>query len=229
MKELICSLVESGLTVDGLMKETGLKKVAVLRFCGEFGVMDRLRTNARKPRAPRDASDCRARGHARKVSDEVLAEMVAAGKRPKQIAIECGISTQAVYQRLRGAAIQVPPKPVKVKMSAIWGIPLERAKMLKSVGATPAYIQQRQNAKNRGIGWELTLDQWWAIWEQSGKWEQRGKFKGGYVMGRPGNLGPYAVGNVVVCSHRENVLEREKHSPSFGRLQKRQETRLDTR
>lgn len=71
---------------------------------------------------------------------------------------------------------------------------------------TRAWASQRQNAKRRGIGWELTLWDWWQIWHRSGKWEQRGRGQG-YVMARVGDDGPYAIGNIYIttaidnCSH----------------------------
>lgn len=70
-----------------------------------------------------------------------------------------------------------------------------------------AFNCQRQNAKARGIGWELTLWQWWQIWNLSGKWDQRGRGQG-YVMCRRGDVGPYAVGNVFIAPARENSSDK---------------------
>jgi len=71
-------------------------------------------------------------------------------------------------------------------------------------GATRAFGSQRSNAAHRGIGWELTLWQWWTIWQQSGKWDQRGRGQG-YVMCRHGDTGPYALGNVFIALAAENT------------------------
>ena len=43
---------------------------------------------------------------------------------------------------------------------------------------TLRFAAQRQNAIRRGIGWELTLWQWWQIWQHSGKWAERGRGHG---------------------------------------------------
>lgn len=67
-----------------------------------------------------------------------------------------------------------------------------------------AFISQRGNAHRRGIGWELNFWQWWKIWEQSGRWHQRGRGRG-YVMCRRGDVGPYALGNVFIATAIENV------------------------
>lgn len=69
------------------------------------------------------------------------------------------------------------------------------------------YKVQKFNAERRGIEWELTLTEWWAIWLNSGKWEQRGTFSGQYVMARHEDQGPYAVNNVKIVSTLENHQE----------------------
>lgn len=232
MHDQLRTLVDSGQNLAQAMEATGLSKIEVLRLCAESGLLERLTANGRKPRKQSVARVRREMVERQKVSDATLREMVEAGKRVKQIAIECGMTHQAVYQRLRKAAIVVPPRPVKKsapKMSYKYGITMDLLRYLWFVGATRAFTYQRNNAKQRGIGWELTLEQWWDIWERSGKWEKRGRNKGGYVMGRHGDLGPYAVGNVAICSHQENVAVRESHSPSTIHLQKGRQTQSDMR
>lgn len=82
------------------------------------------------------------------------------------------------------------------------------SKMMKAgVGRarTPigAFKSQKNNAKTRGIGWELNFWQWWTVWQTSGHWESRGRGQG-YVMCRKGDEGPYAVGNVFIAPATEN-------------------------
>ena len=66
------------------------------------------------------------------------------------------------------------------------------------------YSCQKSKAKHRGVEFTLTFEEWWDIWEQSGKWEQRGCRKGQYVMSRYNDTGPYAVGNVFIQSCEDN-------------------------
>lgn len=70
-----------------------------------------------------------------------------------------------------------------------------------------AYRAQRANAYWRGIEWQFTLKSWWDVWEASGKWNQRGRQYGQYVMARPNDEGPYSPGNVRICLTTENVIE----------------------
>lgn len=221
----VVAMVEQGDTLEKIMAATGLRKIAVLRCCGEHGLLDTLRANGVMPRT----RERREMPEMQRVSDARLRELVASGLRMKQIAIDHGITRQAVSQRLHRIGVKIPPRQPKVKLSKRYGLPMDVLRHLWVVGATRAFAAQKRNAAHRSIGWELTLAQWWEIWEQSGKWEQRGRYKGGYVMGRHGDAGPYAVGNVVICSHSENAIEREKHTPAFRRLPKSQETRLDMR
>lgn len=67
------------------------------------------------------------------------------------------------------------------------------------------YFEHRQNAKRRGIPFELTFNEWLQIWQDSGKWDMRGKGKGSYVMSRIGDAGPYSVKNVYINSQEDNA------------------------
>jgi hypothetical protein len=66
---------------------------------------------------------------------------------------------------------------------------------------------QRSQAKRRGIEWQLTFEDWFAIWTESGHWEERGKRAGCYCMARHGDTGPYAVGNVSIITVEQNSSE----------------------
>lgn len=91
---------------------------------------------------------------------------------------------------------------------------------MKSDYSTPEgkFTQQMHQAKQRGIEWLLTFEQWWAIWQQSGKWESRGKRAGQYVMAREADTGPYAVGNVKIITFSENIKEAYLTKPAAMRV-----------
>lgn len=80
------------------------------------------------------------------------------------------------------------------------------------------FKQQCWNAKRRGVEWLLTFDEWWSIWTASGRWSQRGKGDGQYVMARHGDAGPYAVGNVSIirCNENDSVTGNRKRSLPIG-------------
>ncbi|WP_234684681.1 hypothetical protein [Bradyrhizobium monzae] len=72
------------------------------------------------------------------------------------------------------------------------------------------FTEHRVNAKDRGIGFELTFPQWLEIWIASGRVRRRGCRRGQYVMARHGDRGPYAVGNVKIILASENIAEASR-------------------
>jgi hypothetical protein len=89
-----------------------------------------------------------------------------------------------------------------------WGCKYaEYRRILKHPGKpTYAFSQQRKNAQQRGIGWEMTLWQWWKVWEKSDHWSERGRGRG-YGMCRTNDTGPYAVDNVYIATGVENIQD----------------------
>lgn len=83
-----------------------------------------------------------------------------------------------------------------------------------------AFQQHIWRAQRQRIGFELTYDQWIAIWTESGHLNQRGTHHGldGYCMARFGDEGSYAVENVRIITNRENLAERDTEKMSLGCL-----------
>lgn len=77
------------------------------------------------------------------------------------------------------------------------------------------YVRHKQNARRRGVGFELTFAQWWHIWDMSGKWLLRGNRRGKYAMLRIADAGPYSVANVYIARVEVNTAEcnRTRHQP----------------
>lgn len=69
---------------------------------------------------------------------------------------------------------------------------------------TSAFHSQKCRASKRGIGWELNFWQWWTIWQESGRWDERGRGAEAFAMCRFGDTGPYAVGNVYIATNNQN-------------------------
>ncbi|SOB76158.1 hypothetical protein SAMN04488490_1835 [Marinobacter sp. LV10R510-11A] len=61
-----------------------------------------------------------------------------------------------------------------------------------------AYTTQMNHANSRGVEWRLNFWDWWSIWQDSGRWNQRGKGAGRYCMCRFGDSGAYENGNVYI-------------------------------
>lgn len=88
------------------------------------------------------------------------------------------------------------------------GCTFNQYKELRDLKTPPrVYAAQRRNAGVRGISWDFDLWSWWQVWEASGKWAQRGKKTGQYVMARYNDTGPYSTDNVKIITCNENIRE----------------------
>lgn len=166
----------------------------------------------------------------------VFAALYADGLTLQQIGDRFGVSRERVRQVLAkqgltardgGAAVQTAQRTQvalaarDVRYTVKWGHTYAAHRRLRLIGRgmmqrgaprerTPigAFIRQRHTAGKRGIGWSLTLAEWWTIWTASGKWCRRGRGASGYVMSRRGDVGPYAVDNVFIQRATQNSSDR---------------------
>lgn len=153
----------------------------------------------------------------RKINDRDFAQMVIEGKTVKELCSVFSVTHQAVSLRAKklGLSGQIR-KPARVRSKAehqvyaYYGLPNATIRSLVKNGVTRAFSCQRRNAIARDIEWKLTLAQWWGIWTESGKWDQRGRERGLWVMARHGDVGPYAEGNVFICTHSQNLSDAAK-------------------
>lgn len=76
------------------------------------------------------------------------------------------------------------------------------------------YYQQKCNAKQRCIDFNLTFEEWDKIWE--GKYLRRGKAYSDLCMCRVGDTGAYEIGNVYIgtVAHNASSVAIEKKRTS---------------
>jgi len=148
-----------------------------------------------------------------KIDDQELVRLVNEGITYRQLCLHFLVSRQAIHQRAKklgiDGGIKRPPKKPKPPSAASlkYSMPDHVIKPLVKSGVTRLYVRQRNTAKQRGIDWHLSFSEWWAIWTDSGKWNERGRSRGKYVMARERDNGPYAVGNVFICTHSQNLAD----------------------
>lgn len=68
------------------------------------------------------------------------------------------------------------------------------------------YRAHRSRAERRGIGFKLTFEQWWELWEPH--YDKMGREKGCMCMCRTLDKGAYEVGNVRIDYVESNGHER---------------------
>lgn len=144
------------------------------------------------------------------------------GLSSQAICSQFGISRQGLHARCKRYGLSellrankppsITPLPKTHFLVQGWLVERKMRKELLRQGATKAYRQQKNTAYWRGIEWEISFKDWWEIWQQSGKWGERGRTKGCYVMARYGDVGPYKVGNVVIQTHGENATTAQAHA-----------------
>lgn len=78
------------------------------------------------------------------------------------------------------------------------------------------WVDQRRDALARGISWDLSLWDWWSVWQQSGRWAERGVKANQFCMCRYGDVGAYALVNIYIATNSQN------HSDAWNSGKKRE-------
>lgn len=153
--------------------------------------------------------------------------MYEAGMTLEQIGQRYGVTRERIRQILKrlgltgehgGIKKRAQVKREKIAASrdasyiARFGVDYAHYIVIRDGGGVSAFRQQRTNAARRGIGWHLSLGDFWRIWQESGRWQERGRGKGKYCLARYADRGDYTIGNVWVCSFPENCREANSHS-----------------
>ncbi|WP_186108491.1 hypothetical protein [Burkholderia gladioli] len=76
-----------------------------------------------------------------------------------------------------------------------------------------AYASQKSHAKQRGITFNLTFDEWYDWWQATGHYLKRGRKADCYVMARLNDSGPYEISNIYCCTVAENARYGNKLKP----------------
>jgi len=133
----------------------------------------------------------------------------------RQILLSQGLTGKDGGQSVRTAARRLERSRLRDEM---WrekrGCTFEQYRSVISLGdggesVMIFYSRQRNHANSRGVEWLLSFWEWWNIWRDSGRWDQRGKGVGKYCMCRFGDSGSYEKCNVYIDTVvRNSVLGR---------------------
>jgi DNA-binding CsgD family transcriptional regulator len=91
------------------------------------------------------------------------------------------------------------------------------------------YLRQRESSHKRGIAWEITFPEWWRVWQESGKWPERGRGRDKYCMSRIGDRGPYRADNVAIVTNAQNSSDSYITKPAARRFNLKSHTELSER
>lgn len=115
---------------------------------------------------------------------------------------------------------------VQKKVFQTYGLPAWRmdeivaiAKALNGKDPRKAYRYHQNCMRLVKVKWDMDFADWWGAWFTSGKWTQRGRGPGKWIMCRKDFTKPVAVSNVEIIPY-ERRLERKfekgtNHAPAF--------------
>lgn len=153
---------------------------------------------------------------------EAMAAMYRAGKRYHEIGEAFGVTSETArylvkkycgLARYDGGAARHPDARITKRLGCtreqhvhmlLAGVEHKKAGGSRATTPLAAFALHRRNAAARGVEWNLNAWEWWTIWQESGRWAQRGPRSDQYVMCRYGDVGPYAVGNVYIATAAHN-------------------------
>ena len=208
----IRALAEAGLAGREIAAQMGLHYQTIRLTCRAFGINPIKKYDGTRVQKARAQSKARA---------EQIIALYRAGYTLQQIGEQNGITRERVRQLMSKhfkttkndggqhakAMASAERRTARLNAQSLkkWGMTFDEYRVVRDMKKpTRAFASQKRNAHKRGIAWELTLGQWWAIWKTSGHWEQRGRGNG-YMMCRKGDTGPYSVDNIYIATGVENT------------------------
>lgn len=228
MIEALTQFAASGFTMAETANEAGMSYGAIAMYSRRYGI---------KFLRPAESGPSE--------RSERMASLYKSGQTLEQIGAEYGVTRERVRQIIKkhhgltakhgGASKTTKEKRKKfyadrdARSMKKWGCPWSQYVILRDMGSpTAAYSRQRVNAAHRGIEWDLTLWQWWTIWQESGHWDERGRGRA-YQMCRIRDSGPYSVGNVYIATGVENMKDYWAHAERQTRPLRAPEEALELR
>lgn len=220
----LAELAAKGVTRHDAAQALGVDYATIHRWATKFGI-----SFARPKRLDLMADSQRADEMARRYqSGETLAaigkEFAVTRERVRQILTR----TRGFDRTDGGAMIRATAKSIEVQARRDrdclirWGCTYAQHRDVVAIGremrreghsysTTPmgAFASQKCNARRRGIEWRMTFWQWWTIWQQSGRWDDRGRGHG-FVMCRIRDAGAYSPENVVIAPGHFNASDQAR-------------------
>jgi DNA-binding CsgD family transcriptional regulator len=210
LRSAVLALAEQGKTRKEIIEITGASYPTIKKYLKQAGI---------------EVPHHRQFGEALDRRDRRMCEMYKQGLSLREIGEKYGVTRELVRQAISKHGIRGTdggPRKSSAERKALrraelnarylttHGLTVDQYRELRDARITRVFQKQKSNAGDRGIDWSLTLGQWFAIWQESGKLHLRGRGKGRYVMSRFGDLGAYEVGNVFIQLSTDNNREGVK-------------------
>jgi hypothetical protein len=129
-------------------------------------------------------------------------------------------------QAQRSAAVKLNRRASKRNLMTLHYYGCSHAEALAINGGKPistpdypvwTFRESRRQAVSVGYEWDISIKDWWAIWQASGKWEQRGRKAESYALFRKDNQGPFSADNLEVVTFSQGISHLRKCEIARGR------------
>lgn len=209
--KIYAELAAKGMTATQIAEQAGVHYTSVINWARRYGVTLQ-KGYGRDPRIIE--------------RNKKMANMYAQGCTLESIGKQFGLTRERVRQILKKNGVTAKDGGASLRSSVSaehketiaaakrdarsleeYGLPYQEMRKHRESGAVAAFRRQRVNAVRRGIEWKMTFAQWWAVWDASGQFPNRGRGIGKYVMARIRDGGCYEMGNVHIITAVENSRE----------------------
>lgn len=155
--------------------------------------------------------------------DASMIGMYQQGLTLEQVGSRYGVSRERVRQILQRNGLSGPNggKAERLRQKAIqkeereirrWGMTYAQKTLLANRWLAKgerdprvAFTEHKNNARKRGIAFQMTFADWMAVWGDA--YGGRGRGSEFFVMCRYGDRGPYKLGNVYIATQNRNMLD----------------------
>lgn len=103
------------------------------------------------------------------------------------------------------------PRPKGSTSPHLWTFPHDEIK----TAAYIKYLRAKAQAKFRCEHWDLTWDQWWGLWDKSGKWLEKGSRADGYCMMQLDTQVGWTEDNCRIVPRQEHLSSQRKRTKSI--------------
>jgi DNA-binding CsgD family transcriptional regulator len=212
----ICKLTElaaEGLTRDEAAAELGLSYSTVVQYAIANGIGFSRKRKAHVP--TQRTRDMAALYQSGQTLQEIGSQFGVTRERVRQLITKFhGLRAADGGQRVTATLARAARlNKIEARHQQKYGCSRAQYRMLKKTRATRAFTELNRNSHRDGYAVDLTLWQWWTLWQESGHWDDRGRGHG-YWLFRPRSDAPLSIDNYCIAPGSEAIRLMKQLEPS---------------